>query len=145
MMFRAGEHDTQSWRPRAGAVVAQIALAVGISVVLVIYLTRWKTFYTETNTDTDIYVSSNAQLPRLAILLAVPVVLFVVWTLRRTRTAASALVALASIASVAYFTAAFDWGTAPVSMRGEFIFAAAAAVAIAGIAVHGLVSRQTSA
>ena len=94
---------------------------------------------------TDIYVSPNAQLPRLAILLAVPVVLLVVWTLRRTRTAAVAVVTLASVASVAYFTAAYDWGTAPVHVRGEFIFAAVAAVAIAAIGVHSLVSPESSA
>ncbi len=145
VMFRdATERDARSWVPRVRARVALIALAVGINVVLVIYLGRWYDHYREDNTDTDVFVSPGVQLPRLASLLLVPSVLLVVWSLRRTRAAAVALVALASVAGVAYLTAAFDVGGSEsgTAARGEFIFAAAAAAAIVGTTVRSLAGRK---
>jgi hypothetical protein len=146
VMFRGtNKRDARSWRPRVSARVALIALAVVIDVVLVIYLGRRNTYYRESNTDTDVFVSPSAELARLASLLLAPSVLLVVWSLRRTRAAAVALVTLASVASVAYFIAVFDLGGSgsEVTAQGDFLVAAAAAVAIVGITVRSLGSPET--
>ncbi|MDQ1424041.1 MAG: hypothetical protein QOD72_1539, partial [Acidimicrobiaceae bacterium] len=146
VMFRTRrERDARTLRLRTAARMAQIVLAVGINVAVVTFLARWRRFYAENNTETYYWVSPNAQLPRLALLLLVPSLLLVVWSFGRTRATAVALTTLASVASVAYITAAFDTGDSVTGTvaRGEFIFAAAAAAAIAGITVRNVVSSQT--
>jgi hypothetical protein len=150
MFRRRGERDADPLRSTAGTLVAQIVLAILILVTVVTYLDRWHTYYTalySDSLDSDIWAEPDAQFPRLAFLFLLPSLLLLVWATRRTHAAAVTLIAMASVASIAYVTDAFDMtGASTGSLaRGEFTFAAAAAAGIVFAAVHNLVWSKTRA